>query len=427
MPSLMPSLLLPGLLLASFVHGYPPESERESINFLLTLMLHSVNASQGPPNPSVGIALRLARDHHLPTEELLLEQLKMAAVKKLKHGDDLSSGLVALYTLAIAASCNDPTDISYEGDKVNLLETLQEKLTKEIEHIRSTTFPLTNYYQVSLDVLTLCVMNRNVSQCSVQALTDAVLNDKFTHASEFSVDTGAVAALGFRCLKDKLNGMGTEKALHKVLDQILNRTTDDGLIGNLYSTGLAMQALSANSELVPPGRWNKTKSLYRILEGIREGSFSNPQAASQVVPSLEGRTYLDVIKLNCTADGNNLTFPVVSTTSPPTIQAVPIRVEYNIVDGLSHTFNDSVTVSVPGGSVLIRVLEKARDLYPNRFSYTVTQTLWGPSLTTVRTLTASSQNRTYWQLLSGSQPLDQGIGDYKPKDGERIFANYSRY
>ncbi|XP_048476509.1 transcobalamin-1-like [Rhincodon typus] len=187
MPSLMPLLLLPGLLLASFVHGYLPDSERGIVNSLLRLMLQSVYSSEGVPNPSVHIALRLARDHHLPTEELLLQQLKMTAVEKVKHGDEFSSGLVALYTLAIAASCNDPTDVCYKEDRIDLIEILQEKLTKEIEHITNTTFPLTNYYQVSLDVLTLCVMNKQISQGSIQALADAVLNDKFTHGSEFSV------------------------------------------------------------------------------------------------------------------------------------------------------------------------------------------------------------------------------------------------
>ncbi|GCC19655.1 hypothetical protein chiPu_0021112, partial [Chiloscyllium punctatum] len=123
----------------------------------------------------------------------------------------------------------------------------------------------------------------------------------------------------------------------------------------------------------------------------------------------------------------NLTFPVTTTSPPPTTQAVPIAVEYNIVDGLTHSFNDAVNVSVPVGSSLIRVLEKARDLYPVRFSFSVTSTQWGPLLTTVRNLTASTETRTYWQLLSGTEPLDQGIGDYKPKDGERIVANYSQY
>ncbi|XP_060708639.1 cobalamin binding intrinsic factor-like [Hemiscyllium ocellatum] len=388
-------------------------------------MVHSVNSSGGPPNPSVHVALRLARDHHLPTEGVLLQQLKVSAIEKVKHGDNFSSGLVALYSLAIAASCNNPANVSYKEDRIDLIEILQEKLTEEIKHIVNTTFPLTNYYQVSLDVLTLCVLERELPQDSVQILCEAAMKDKFKYGKEFSVDTGAVAALALRCVKGKPNTQCTFSALHKVLNQILHQVKDDGIIGNIYSTGLAIQALSANSDLVPSVQWNKTKSMYRLLSAIREGSFSNPQAASQITPSLECRTYLDVRELNCTADRSNLT--VTTTSPPPTTQAVPITVEYNIVDGLTHSFNDAVNVSVLAGSPLIRVLEKARDLYPDRFSFNVTSTQWGPLLTTVRNLTASTENRTYWQLLSGTEPLGQGIGDYKPKDEERIVANYTQY
>ncbi|GCC40685.1 hypothetical protein chiPu_0024690, partial [Chiloscyllium punctatum] len=112
-----------------------PESERGTLNSVLRVMLQSVNSSEGDPNPSVHIALRLARDHHLPTEELLLQQLKMSAVQKVKHGDDFSSGLVALYSLAIAASCDNPANVSYKEDRIDLIEILQEKLTEEIKHI----------------------------------------------------------------------------------------------------------------------------------------------------------------------------------------------------------------------------------------------------------------------------------------------------
>ncbi|GCC16451.1 hypothetical protein chiPu_0022217, partial [Chiloscyllium punctatum] len=217
-------------------------------------------------------------------------------------GEDFSSGLVALYTLAMAASCHNPTDVSYKGERIDLVEILQQKLTKEIEHIGKTTFPLSNYYQVSLDVLTLCMMDAEISQDIVQILIDAVMNDKFTYGSEFSVDTGAVAALALRCMIDRKTTIHISNALNHILEQILSRITDDGLIGNLYSTGLAIQALSVNSDRVAPGRWNRTKSVGRLLSGILEGSFANPQAASQIVPSLEGRSYLDVTRLNCAED-----------------------------------------------------------------------------------------------------------------------------
>ncbi|XP_078389655.1 cobalamin binding intrinsic factor-like [Cetorhinus maximus] len=426
------SLLLLCLLATchSSVGGSVPDSQREMVTWLLRTMARSVTLNDLNPNPSVHIALRLARDHHLETEKVLLQELKESAVRKELVGEDFSSGLVALYALAVSASCNDPAQVTANGNTVNLVEILQEKLTKEIKHIEATTFPLSNYYQVSLDVLTLCVMNSPISQSKVQALTDAVSKDKFTHGSNFSVDTGAVAALALRCVKDTGNNMKTtdlENALVKVITQILAHVKSDGTIGNLYSTGLAIQALSLNSDLTPEGSWNQRKSLEKLLSEIPKGSFSNPQAASQIVPSLEGRTYLDVTRLNCSADQDNLTLPETSSSSPPVAKGVPITVEYNIEDSLHHTFSDAVNVTVPRGSPLIQVLEAAQHLYPVRFSFGVTMTQWGPSLTSIRGLSDSTEDRTYWQLLNGSKPLDQGIGDYRPVNGERIFAKLSHY
>ncbi|XP_043540762.1 transcobalamin-1-like [Chiloscyllium plagiosum] len=104
-----------------------------------------------------------------------------------QSGDNFSSGLVALYSLAIAASCNNPANVSYKEDRIDLIEILQEKLTEEIKHIVNTSFPLTNYYQVSLDVLTLCVLERELPQDSVQTLSDAAMKNKFKYGKEFSV------------------------------------------------------------------------------------------------------------------------------------------------------------------------------------------------------------------------------------------------
>ncbi|XP_067874568.1 cobalamin binding intrinsic factor-like [Heterodontus francisci] len=425
-------LLVPLLALClSAVGDYAANSEREIISSLLRTMLYSVEANAPYPNPSVHIALRLARDHNLPKEDLLLNELKEAAVRKVTNGEDFSSGMVALYTLALIASCNNPTSVTVSGTTINLLKKLEEKLTEEIDHIKNKTFPLTNYYQVSLDVLTVCVSKKSeISECSIRTLVDAVEQNKFTYGSRFSVDTGAVAALALRCVKDKeqkLDTMNIENALKKVLTQILEHVEDDGIIGNLYSTGLAIQAFSVNSDLIPPGSWDLKKSRMKLLEEVERGSFSNPQSASQIAPSLDGKTYLDVNKLNCSADLDNLTLPEISSTPPPVTQPVDILVEYSIVDGLNQTFSDKVNVIVPRGSLLIRVLEEAQKMHPERFRFNVTMTLWGPSLTSIRGLTASSENKTYWQLLSGSTPLDQGIGDYRPQNGEHIFAKFSNY
>ena len=41
-------------------------------------------------------------------------------------------------------------------------------------------------------------------------------------------------------------------------------------------------------------------------------------------------------------------------------------------------------------------------------SFTVEETSWGPFVTSVQGISASSKDRTYWKLLSNGQPLTQG-------------------
>ncbi|XP_062895851.1 cobalamin binding intrinsic factor-like, partial [Mobula hypostoma] len=245
------------------------------------------------------------------------------------------------------------------------------------------------------------------------------------------VDTGAVATLALWCVRDRnraLSVSAVARSLRILVDRLLSEVRPDGLIGNVYSTGLAVQALSLIQDLIPAGSWNCSRSLERLLLSAKDGSLKNPQAASQVTPSLEGRTYLDVGAIDCREDQSNLTLPDTTTPAAPVTSGQPdIRVCYNVTDGLGGTFSDRVLVRVPSGSILLRVMEAARDLFPQRFSFQYKMTLWGPSLYSVRGLEASSEDRTYWSLRSGSRPLEQGIGDYVPSDGETIVVILSRY
>ncbi|XP_059816210.1 transcobalamin-1-like, partial [Hypanus sabinus] len=158
-----------------------PEARRETLDSLLRTMLYSVGDPNRDPNPSILIALRLARDHHLETERRLTEQLREAAAQKLDRREDFTSGLLALYTLALTSACHNPEHLEVQGKTFNLLQVLEEKLNQEIEHIDSESVPLSNYFQVSLDVLSLCVHHHPLTADMVRVLTDAVEGDRFTH------------------------------------------------------------------------------------------------------------------------------------------------------------------------------------------------------------------------------------------------------
>ncbi|KAM6465965.1 cobalamin binding intrinsic factor-like isoform 6-T6 [Liasis olivaceus] len=364
---------------------------------------------QSQPDPSVLIALNLAEDHNLSVITQLVRQIKETA------GTEMSSGKVALYVLALRSACQNPTDVSTPEKDVKLVQVLEKKTKEEIKHIDVTGTPKTTYYQLALDTLALCVEKSPELETAASALADAALDNRFQFQGHFSVDTGAVASLGLFCVHErrvssqqsKLTGT-IRNALALIAKQILNEQQNNGILGNIYSTGLAMQALSVTSEFYSPTAWNCEKTLEEVLHQVTAGAFSRPAAASQILPSLVGKTYLDVRGLTCTSEN--------------------VTVHYKVSNELiGRHFKLSITVKVPKGSVLLAALEAAQQANPSEFSFQTEETSWGPMVTSINGLQASTNERSYWQFLSGKTPLEQGVGSYKPRDNELIVANFSRY
>ncbi|KAM6465964.1 transcobalamin-1-like isoform 5-T5 [Liasis olivaceus] len=328
---------------------------------------------------------------------------------------EMSSGKVALYVLALRSACQNPTDVSTPEKDVKLVQVLEKKTKEEIKHIDVTGTPKTTYYQLALDTLALCVEKSPELETAASALADAALDNRFQFQGHFSVDTGAVASLGLFCVHErrvssqqsKLTGT-IRNALALIAKQILNEQQNNGILGNIYSTGLAMQALSVTSEFYSPTAWNCEKTLEEVLHQVTAGAFSRPAAASQILPSLVGKTYLDVRGLTCTSEN--------------------VTVHYKVSNELiGRHFKLSITVKVPKGSVLLAALEAAQQANPSEFSFQTEETSWGPMVTSINGLQASTNERSYWQFLSGKTPLEQGVGSYKPRDNELIVANFSRY
>uniref|UniRef100_A0A8C8VLY6 Transcobalamin 1 n=1 Tax=Pelusios castaneus TaxID=367368 RepID=A0A8C8VLY6_9SAUR len=341
---------------------------------------------------------------------------------------------VALHILAQNASCSDPRRVSANTSTIDLVQLLEWKFKEELLNIRIHGNPLTSYYQLSLDVLALCQVNGHFSPAIASTLLSPG-QKKYYFDTKFSVDTAAVSVLAQICLLT--TGQSLPPKVHQkirqnvqwLVDKILAEKNSSGVIGNIYSTGLAMQALSVSSSYLEPGAWSCLKTLQRVLDEIPRGTFNNPMAASQILPSLEGNSYLNVSRLNCSMDSgkeNHLPLPTPRPTSS-TSRPPSISVTYTVADGVNNTFNDSISVTVPQGSVFFKVMEEAQNKDPNKFSFTYTWYSWGPYITSVRGLKADNKKRTYWQLLSNGISLSKGAGDYVVSQGERLEVRFSIY
>ncbi|NXY64380.1 IF factor, partial [Callaeas wilsoni] len=201
----------------------------------------------------------------------------------------------------------------------------------------------------------------------------------------------------------------------------------NGMIGNIYSMGLALQALEATRKFYAPRQWDCAQA----FSVVSAHDYQQPMAIAQVLPALVGRSYLDVAGLDCAATKDvspNRQLPLSPVLGTHGVARASIQVQYSITNTLQGKhFHYSTLVTVPSGSILLRVLEVAAEENPQTFSFETEQTSWGPYVTSIHGLAASTDDRTYWQFLSCWSPLQKGVGTYKPKNWEHIQAVFSTY
>lgn len=376
------------------------------------LMENSVTSS-AHPNPSILIAMNLAGAYDMEAQKLLTDKL-MAS-----DSADLTIGQLALTIMALNSSCRDP------GNKVSVLQRQMESWPPS-----GPSAPASNFYGPSLAVLALCQEN------PTRALPIAARFAKILRfgSSPFNTDTGAMATLALTCMYNKIPEGSDEgfkilfsEVLQEVVKNVSMRIKDNGIIGDIYSTGLAMQALSVTPKQ-PNKEWKCQKTMDTILQEIEQGKFHNPMSIAQILPSLKGKTYLDVPHVSC-SPGVQVQPTLPTQPSPVPTTASNITIIYTInnqLRGVGLLFNETMDISVKSGSVLLVVLEEAQRRNPT-FKFETTMTSWGLVVSSINDITESVHERTYWQFLSGKTPLNEGVADYKPADHEHITANFTKY
>ncbi|XP_018891514.1 transcobalamin-1 [Gorilla gorilla gorilla] len=427
-------LPLVGLLLFSLIPSQLCEicevSEENYIRLkpLLNTMIQS-NYNRGTRAVNVVLSLKLVGIQIQTLMQKMIQQIKYNVKSRLS---DVSSGELALIILALGVCRNAEENLIYD---YHLIDKLENKFQAEIENMEAHNgTPLTNYYQLSLDVLALCLFNGNYSTAEVvNHFTPE--NKNYYFGSQFSVDTGAMAVLALTCVKRSLiNGQvkadeGTLKNISiytkSLVEKILSEKKENGLIGNTFSTGEAMQALFVSSDYYNENDWNCQQTLNTVLTEISQGAFSNPNAAAQVLPALMGKTFLDINKdSSCvSASGNfNISTDEPITVTPPDSQSY-ISVNYSV--RINETYFTNVTVL--NGSVFLSVMKKAQKMNDTIFGFTMEERSWGPYITCIQGLCANNNDRTYWELLSGGEPLSQGAGSYVVRNGENLEIRWSKY
>ncbi|XP_067874826.1 cobalamin binding intrinsic factor-like [Heterodontus francisci] len=374
-------------------------------------------------NPSVVLALRLG---NYQLEKEILTKLKRDVVNNVAQ---LSSGTLGLYILALISFSEDTLNLSItdkgSASSTNLGQQLSAKLGQEFKSIENQKQPLTTYYQIGLALLGLCKQSYKIRKSDVNTFTQAVMNDQLVNGQAFQVDTGAVAVLALTCLQQGHYQPFASiwQALMKLILQIFNAKTAPGTIGNLYSTGLAMQALIANVHIIPFEVWSCPKCQEVLQAAVRNDKFIIPELASQILPPMMSRTYLDADQVSCPCLKETCPGPTMETANPG-----PITVNYTVTSQLkSHHYKHSILLTVSEGSSLLHVMKEASKRNSTYFEFTWEDTSLGPFITSIGGVKASANDHSYWQFLNGTVPIPVGVASYKPSNDEHVFAKFSKY
>ncbi|XP_036132667.1 transcobalamin-2 [Molossus molossus] len=371
-------------------------------------------------NPSIYVGLRLSSMEAGTKEVLYLHSLKLDYQQSLLSDDnsDLptkpSMGQLALYMLALKANCEFVG--GHKGDRlVSQLKRFLEDEKRTIGH-NHKGYPHSSYYQYSLSILALCVHQKRVHDSVVGKLLYAVEHDHHLLQGHLSVDTEAMAGLAFTCLeRSNLNPNLRNRitlAIRIVQEKILKAQTPEGYFGNVYSTPLALQLLMTSP--VPGVELGTAcfNARAALLTSLQDGAFQNVLMISQLLPVLNHKSYVDLISPDCLAPRVML--------EPATVPPSPGQVSEDIyvllkVPSVWPPYRH--TISVPAGSSLEDVLKKAQEL--GEFMYETEASLSGPYLTSV--MGKKAGEREFWQLIQAPDiPLQQGIADYRPQNGETI-------
>ncbi|XP_041956373.1 transcobalamin-2 [Alosa sapidissima] len=391
-------------------------------------LLRSVEDKDSLPNPSVHLALRLSTTHNLNKETEHLDNLKTKL-----HNDIESSlskgqavlGRLALYILALKSSCHDVNSLTFSVNQKSdsLLTHLKKQMENEKEHIAFSQRPLTNYYQYSLGILTLCLSGVRVNPHVSNKLIHAVERGLIKHGDSLCIDTYAMAGMALQCLKNAgshvMDATQLEKALDTIKQRLLSSKRADGHMGNEFSTGLAVQALLAMGSDMQAC----AASMEALREDVRKGTYGNPMAMSQTLPALQQRSYLSLKGKECRNEDDTL---VLDTTSPvivlPSQTTIHLQVEVVKSDNMASTYS----VDVPKGSSLLEALTLLQGNQAG-FTFEKESSLWGPFLSSVNGEQARQSDRRYWRLSSNGKALGQGVTDYKVEAAQKITIKNSSF
>lgn len=231
-------------------------------------------------------------------EQLLMVkelELRLAVALAKKHQEPMSTGQLALYVNALLAVCSNPRDF-YGLNLVARLSHLEANLSN---------------FEYALQSIALCNSGAKFDKGRFLKLVDIIKKDNSEHGIP---DTLALTTLAFACgLKDHTL-QPIDRYLNRAIKKLKNIQKPDGSFGNIYSSGLALQALigaKTNDE-----GWNRTlANEYVLSQQKSNGAIVDFMGTYFALPTLSGRTLISLYDWKCD-NAESTDRPIIVTESP---------------------------------------------------------------------------------------------------------------
>lgn len=401
----------------------------------------------GTSTSSVVIALQLANESwylekalkaQLGVKQLEIELLAELARSARRSGCDNNSerhsrlvqipvGRLALYILALEATCHDTTDF-YGNDLVEILE-------RNMKQFPSQDF--SNYFQYSLGVLALCQSGTQAVKLKhIRQLIDGQEEDGCYMFDGQGADVASLSLMAFSCAADSVpESYRPRFELHfnKTMNCILSKQKEDGSVGNHISTALASQALLAAN--VDPILWKKEQAIQHILNSQDEnGHFGNLGATVQILPILANRHRGSVKEVKAACLLNDALPTAAQPDSDQSATTVrpgpPITIQITVENSV-HDDQETVTVDVtgPAGLTLFQFLQRAMETSRDQFWFESKMTDFGNFMTSINGIPNDSVKHTYWTILIGPERESASTGSdgITPEDGDEYIFYYKAF
>ncbi|XP_013781508.1 uncharacterized protein CG3556-like [Limulus polyphemus] len=337
-------------------------------------------------------------------------QLAVALWRSLNPDEKvLSAGKLALYVNGLLAACRNPRNYF----TVDLTETLMEYNFTASE------------FSYALVSLALCNSGRNLSGERIAHLLGEIQPKPGAH---FWTDTQALIVMALSCVARKEGYSYLESNISTVLEHFKEIQKPDGSFGNVYTSGLVVQALLAAKD---DGRgWDFNQALsYLLSQQQPDGSFGDLLATYFVLPALACRSLVDLGDVNCTESTTLDDTTIQEEQKPDNLEGVEfIKVHYSLWIGDEEKYSLTLDKVLPN-TTFFNIMKDAAKLNP-KYKFEWEETAWGPFVQKIAGVANDPINKTYWMVYIMNPDTNKpvlssvGVGKLLPKDENHVIFWY---